>query len=383
MSARIKPPRILVRFDSQIASAPDPVQADCKRAERAAYLARLGRGAEAQTDIDAIRVRQAVGPPTAVIAWLNLAEGLLGQFRFNHSGQAGPGARDKLLRAHALGTAIGLTPLQALAAGWLAHIAFLRADFEAMVRHATEALRIAAADHHAVHSGVCLVLAKAHHLSGRLALALPWYERCRQHAVDDGDDAILSAQMHDMAWLRAQDIRAADCGLTGVPAGDPAHAVLGAESTVNFDRLIGSVNLHSTARIQRAQIMTVQRRFVEAVGLFEAEVADAAGADPSRLAADLLADRAWCRAHLQLPEAALADARRVQSIADPGMPPGNRAMVQARLAQTFDALDRPDEANAHRGLASAAWEAHRAVQADLVGRLAGLSAPVPARAFSG
>ena len=61
-----------------------------------------------------------------------------------------------------------------------------------------------------------------------------------------------------------------------------------------------------------------------------------------------------------------------------GCRPATGRWCRARLAQTFGALDLPDEANAHRVLASAAWHAHRAVQADLVGWLAGLSAPVPA-----
>lgn len=387
MSSRVKPPRILVRFESEIASASSPVRADCKRAERAAYLARLGRGANARKELDAIRSRYAARPQAAVVVWLNLLEGLLGHFGGIDHGD--PGAREKIRRAHALSTATGLASLQALAAGWLAHMAFLQAEFETMAGHAIEVLETAAADHHAARSRVCLVLAQAHHFSGRPEAALPWYERCRQHAVDDGDDATLSDQMHDMAWLRAQHIRAADCGLTGEPTEDAAHAVLGAESTVNFDRLIGSVNLRSTVRIQRAQIMTVQRRFAEAVGLFDAEAAKPAGpakarADGRRFEAELLADRAWCRAHLQMPDAALADARKVTSIDDPTAPPGGRAMVHARLAQTFDALDLSDDAQRHHALASAAWSEHRSVQVRLVALLAGLpSAAQGANKLSG
>lgn len=375
MSSRIKPPRILVRFESEIASASSPVRADCKRAERAAYLARLGRSANARKELDAIRSRYAARPQAAIVVWLNLLEGLLGHFD-----GVDPVAREKIRRAHALGTAAGLAPLQALAAGWLAHMAFLQGEFELMAGHAIEVFEIAAPDHHAARSRVCLVLAKAHHFSGRPEAALPWYERCRHHAVDDGDDATLSDQMHDMAWLRAQHIRAADCGLTGEPTEDAAHAVLGAESTVNFDRLIGLVNLRSTVRIQRAQIMTVQRRFADAAGLLDAEAAEmgkTAGGHGSRFEADLLADRAWCRAQLQMRDAALADARKVTSIDDPVALPGGRAMVQARLAQTFDALDLPDDAQRHRALASAAWVAHRSAQARLVALLAGLPGVEP------
>ena len=54
MSDRIDPPRLLVRLEAEIAAATSQLEADCKRAERAAYLARLARLEEAQIVVEAV-----------------------------------------------------------------------------------------------------------------------------------------------------------------------------------------------------------------------------------------------------------------------------------------------------------------------------------------
>ena len=68
--------RALARLDAAIASATDPNDATCRRAERAALLARHGHLEQARAELDALPHDE----PPRVAAWLALAEGLVRYF---------------------------------------------------------------------------------------------------------------------------------------------------------------------------------------------------------------------------------------------------------------------------------------------------------------
>ena len=130
MSEKMKLSRLELRLEAEISAAPSVLEADCKRAELAAYWVRLGRVAEVELTLQDLHHRYRAHPNVAISAWLNLVEGLVGHF-----GDMDPGARDKILRAHALSSAAGLLPMRALAAAWLAHFDYARLDVEATAVH--------------------------------------------------------------------------------------------------------------------------------------------------------------------------------------------------------------------------------------------------------
>ena len=68
----VKGSKLLVRLESEIVAARSSVEADCKRAERAAYLSRLGRVAEAGRELNAIRVKYESCPNAQISSWLHL-----------------------------------------------------------------------------------------------------------------------------------------------------------------------------------------------------------------------------------------------------------------------------------------------------------------------
>ena len=368
MSDRVGPSRLELRLEGEIAAAATALDADCKRAELAAYRTRLGRIVEVKTTLAELRQRYDSRPHVAISAWVNLVEGLVGHFS-----DMDPAARDKVLRSHALSTAAGLTPMRALSAAWLAHLDYLQVNVASMVRHVEVALALASGDAHGARSRASLVVAQAYHIAGDFGLAMPWYVRARWHAVAEGDDATISALMHNMAWLRAHDFRrsaflGAEC------AGMLKGALTGAESTENFDLLVGSVSLHSLVPILRAQILASVGREAEALVLYERHLGPALREGMKRLQADLVADMAWCRLVVGDIELALADALVAQGHIDPAGQFDDRALAHSRLAQVFELLKRPDEAAAHRKLANEAWSGHSQMQIQVIEALGNLSA---------
>lgn len=349
--------RLLSHLDAAIAAASLPSEADCLRAERAGLLARQGQLGEARNVIAALQAQYGQNPHTKVNAWILLAEGLTSYF--SDLGQA---AHDKVRRAHAVSAAARDVRLHALAAAWLAHMDYTGYDFDAMGRRVSEALQLADADHHSARARACLVIALAWHFGGRFETAQPWYAKARLHASAEGDEAMLSAIMYNMAGLLADQSRHAV--MTGEQ--DTAmlrRAELSLQSATNLDALIGIVSLDALVPLHRARVCTLQGRWAEAVSLYEAHFSDGLLQGLDRMRASLGADLAWCRLQLGQIDQAAKDAVAAQIAVAHDRDADDRAAAHHRLSQVFARLGQPEAAAEHRERAAADWQTHEREQA--------------------
>ncbi len=352
--------RLLTHLDAAIAAATQAGQADCLRAERAGVLARQGQMAEARTVLSALQAQYARQPNLSVSAWLSLAEGFVSYFS-----DLNRAARDKISRAYALGTAARDTRLRALSVAWIAHMDYVDHDMEAMARHIGECFELAGPEHHAAQARACLVVAQAYHYGGRFDSAQPWYAKTRQHANTEGDEAMLSAVMHNMAGLLANESR--QTVLRGVE--DEAatrRAMLGVESTGNFDALVGTGSLDALVPLLRAQVSSLQGRWGDAVALYEAHFSDGLVQGLDRMRAFLGADLAWCRLQLGQTERALKDALAADVAASHDRDVDDRAAAHSRLAQVFARLGQAEAAARHQAQADIDWRMHERDQALVV-----------------
>lgn len=356
MSDRLKPSRLELRLEAEVEAAPTSLEADCKRAELAGYQARLGRVADAKSTLAALHQRYDSRPHVAISAWLNLVEGLIGHFS-----DMDPAARDKVLRAHALSTAAGLTPMRALSAAWLAHLDYSRLDVEAMRRHLVQAFEFSHLEQDSVRSRADLVVAQSLHLAGRYNLALPWYMRARMHASREGDDATVSAVLHNTAWLHMSTLRQASfSGRTGLT--ECAHTLTSAESTRNFDELFGVSSLAALEPILRAQVHSLMGSAAEAFGIYATYLPRAGFRGALRLRGNLLADQAWCRIVLGDNTGALEDALAASSSLSDDTQVDDLAAAHSRLAQVFNQLGHVQVAVRHMNSAAIAWRSFSDLQ---------------------
>lgn len=362
--------RLLRELDLRITSAKSQVDQDCLLAERACYLARRGFLTDADNTVRILRARYAHAPLDIVLARINLAEGLIHHFR-DMSDQA----REKFLRAHALSEVSENGPLIALSAAWLAHLDYLQGDVVAMTKHLDRALQHATPENHSAMSRATLVVADAYHLAARLDLALRWYAASRVHAAAEGDDATLSAYMHNMAWLRAANLRQNQfCSRPQSP--DGAYALMSANSVFNFDQHLGEVSLQSLVPILRAQILSLTGQFVEALDLYEEHLSHALQEGLQRMHSNLLADKAWCKLQVGDKEGALADAAVAKSLITPNTHCDDTASTHSRLSHLYAEVGDAVSAKEHSESAAKAWQFHSALQESIVQHLATLSFPI-------
>lgn len=360
MSDNVKLSRLELRLEAEISSASSVLEADCKRAELAAYRVRLGRVEEVELTLKELHQRYKAHPHVAISAWLNLVEGLVGHF-----GDMGPGARDKILRAHALSSAAGLLPMRALSAAWLAHFDYLEVNVDSMARYISEALTLSTETHHSTRSRLGLVVAQSYHISGYIDIALVWYMKARDHALSDGDDATISALMHNMAWLRGHELRRRFF-LEQAEDVSTKHALLSAESTGNFDSIIGAISLGSLIPLLKAQILSVSGRESEALIIYERHLIPALDKGMGRLQSDLVADMAWCRLRIGQTSRARQDAALAALTINPVGHFDDQALAHSRLAQIFQVLGDTETSVLHRRLAIDAWAGHSLLQRRIV-----------------
>ena len=338
--------RLLATLEEAIKKTASPIEAQCLRAERAALLARQGQLERAMGVIDELNSQLAWQPHNNLVrGWVALAEGLHGYYTV-----IGVGGHEQLELAYKLAQDCGAagTRLRATTAAWLANLMFGDSDTGRMVALIREALDTAAPEHRGARARATLVAGFAYHFGGQSARAQPWYDASRRHAIADGDEAHMSALMHNQAWVRAAQARMALLFGAEGEAQSMAQALIGAESIGYYDAGIGTASLGSLVPMLRAQVLTAHGRWAEALALFAANFDSALGEGLKRFAPCLLADRAWCEWHEGHADKARALAGAAeQALAEP-IDTDDHAMALARLAQVREALGESSIAARHR-----------------------------------
>lgn len=362
------PSRLLMRLDAAIAAESDPVRADCLRAEQATYMARQGRQEDARALLDELRRRYDTRPRVEITVWINLAEGMI-----DFCCGDGTHTYDKVLRAHALSTAAGLPPMRALTAAWLAHLEYTRHGIEPLTRYVVLALETSRSDHHAARSRSSLVVAEALQFAGRLDLALPWYRRAREHANSESDEETISAIMLNMAGIRFDHLRQVELSGDG-DAGQGQHALLGAESTKNYDQMVGSIGQSTFVPLLQAQILSLHGKHREALELYRQHIAASVHQRQERLQSYMLSDQAWCKANTGQAQAALDDIEAALANLGADTQVDDRASTHSRVAQVFRLLGVNDEdAAKHEARAKALWAEFAEFQSKIVANLSGVT----------
>lgn len=342
--------RFLDRIDAEILQAPDAVTADCLRAKQASFLIRQGYAEEASAILKELRSRYNARPDARVSCWLNLVEGLSYLF----AGVEGDPS-DKFSRALALATAAKLGSAGALAAAWLAHIKFSSLDFHGVSRFVNLSLESAGDDDHQALARADLVGAISLHLANRYDLAKNWYAAARNHAVAEGDEATISALMHNVTCMGVANLRQRTLCNTPSFDGSP-NTRLEAESTISYDELIGTQSLSSWVPILKAQVASLTGKPAEALRIYENNMSVARDQGMGRVLSYMHADIAWCYARVENFPSAHRNAEDAIANLTTATLVDDKAATHQRLADTFKLLGAVDKATEHGEQAKLAWD---------------------------
>lgn len=353
--------RLLLQLEAQIRSADDRTTWARSLCRQASHLARQGDADPARAAIATVRQEFGTALEPEVAAWLMLAEGIL-----HFVDDRTIAARDRILRAHGICLAYGSHRALPTCAAWLSSIEFNRSRYPEMAAYAREALTRAAADDHQARARASLVVADAWHFSGSFERARPWYDATRHHATSEGDEAAVSAMLHNVAAYRAGNVCLADAVGERLPE-EARRASMEAASATNYDFAVGTKSFRNLIPRLSAQLLIVEREFAKAMRVLS-------GIDPlalpSRLHAVHYADQAVCTLSLGDEDAAGVLGRDALAHLDTAVDDDDTAYVGARLSALFAALGDDGLSLECAQRADAALQSHRRTQAELRAMLA-------------
>ncbi len=206
-------------------------------------------------------------------------------------------ASDRYQRARAIAIASGQDDLQARADSLIALLEYGLHHFERTFWYLEEAAKRASIDDKETLCRICMITAQTLHLANSYDIAMKWYQKAKYFANEVHDDASMSALLHNMASIWAVNWRNSQLG--EIATNDsPQVARVGADSTFNFDQIIGSSALGALTPLMKAQILSLETKYDEALMIYTEMLASLSLKALGGWRSWLIADMAWCSLEL-------------------------------------------------------------------------------------
>jgi hypothetical protein len=292
-------------------------------------------------------------------AWITFCEGLI-----EHFGTLTERAIRAYKRAYAVSIAAGDIELAAIASAWIANAEYMAGNLAAVPGALVQTFTYADRGNAAARSRACVVVADMHNYAGDTVSARAWYKRARDAAVDDGDIAMQSVAMCNDAGYRVANVVLDDCR-----GGADEHAVMLAsisvDSVANLDLGLGLRHLTSMVPLLRAEVRTVQRKWDEAIGLFDAFLCDKSVEMHNRLRPKYRAQHAYCLARSGDRAAAVKEISAALEDVDACPDFDDLYVLHTRAASVFELASMHDTRQTHMIAAERCLSAFGAFQAEL------------------
>lgn len=261
-------------------------------AKKAGVLARYSYVVEARSIISELNKANSQYD-SRLSGWIIFAEGMIEHFEKLDNQKS----KEKFLRSFLVGQMAYDRELSGAAAAWMALCEFVSGQIQAAIDHVITAFEWSDSDFGEARGRACMVLADAFNWAGDLSAAKLWYKKARNHAIHDGDIAMQNVMLFNYAAFNISSMNLADC-IGEIDSEDYKYISLEVSSAKNLNTAIGIQTLSSLISIMQAELCVVQRKWAEAVNLFDAHI-DAIVADgQARIMPRLVAQRAWCKANL-------------------------------------------------------------------------------------
>lgn len=363
MTAKPWRPRTLEKLDALILAARSEQEKRILLVKKACALTRFSLIEEASAILDRVRSNRDAYDPR-LSAWVMLSEGLQ-----HHFGSLAERARRDFRRAYAVSVATGDLELAAVASAWIASAEFTASNLPAVPSALVQTFTYADRSNAAARARACLVIADMVNCAGDPLSARHWYKQARDAAVEEGDIAMQSVGMYNDAAYRVWNVVLSDCD-----QGADEHLVMLASVSVdsvgNLDLGLGVRRLTSLIPLLRAEVLTVQRKWDEAIGLFDAFLCDRSVEAKGRVMPKLQAQRAYCLAMVGDYDVAVKEVQRaIEEAATCTEDFDDLFVMHTRAAAIFERASMQDECLTHRASAKRCLDAFRAFQVELQGSL--------------
>lgn len=349
--------RIITTLDQRIREAKDNTTRNVLFAQKAIALARFSLIGEARTLVQQLRK---VNPSyeARLSAWIMFAEGVIEHAEHLNM----PKAKDRILRAHLVAQAANDPGLAATAAAWLAYFTFVEGKYLETKDYLKKAFAWSIEEDWEARSRGCMVLGSGFYFAGELEKAKAWFQRARDAAVKSGDVAMQNTILFNASAFHVSQLTLLDCiGL--VDETELNFAVMSSRSVSNLNTALGIANQPSMIALQRAELFTLERKWSEALELFDLHIDQGIAEGQSKWAPKFYAQRAWCKANLGNYDGARSDIQQALNEGAQNFDPDDCAVLHLRISAAAKLLGQTELENLHLNEGNTYLALHREHQA--------------------
>ncbi len=291
-------------------------------------------------------------------AWIMFAEGVIEHSETYNIAKS----RDRIIRAHLVGQAANDPTLAGTAAAWLADFDFLQGHYKESADYLEKAFTWSRIADSEARSRACMVLGSAFSFSGDRSSSNKWIGAARSHAVESGDIAMQNSILFNSSALHVSKLSLVDCVGTVDPV-ELNFVAMSAQSASNLNDALGISNQPSMIPVQRAEILTIQKRWQEAQGLFDSHIEQLNLQGQSKWAAKFIAHRAWCKSNIGDYSGSRSDISLALELIDSNLDPDDLCVLHSRVAAALEKVGDFAAAARHRVLANQSLDEYSRQQA--------------------
>lgn len=352
-------PKTLERLDAAIQSCRSEKEKRILLVKKACALTRFSLIEQGSSILQDVRSKSDYYDPR-LKAWVMFCEGLI-----EHFASLAERAKSGFKRAYAVSVASGDIELAAISSAWLAVSEFNAGNLAAVPSALVQSFTYADRNNSAARARSCLVVADMYNFAGDITSARAWYQRGRNAAVDDGDIAMQSVGMYNDATYRVWNVVLNDCR-GNVDSHQLMLASIAVDSVGNLDLGLGVRRLTSMVPLIRAEVRTVERKWDEAIGLFEAYLSDRSVEVHNRLMPKFQAQLAYCLAMSGEQDRAVREMRKILEEATTCTEDfDDLFVIHSRAASVFEGASMEADGSSHREAAQRSLKAFLVFQDEL------------------
>lgn len=273
-------------------------------------------------------------------------------------------SKDRVFRAHLVGQVVNDPTLAGTSAAWMAQFTLAEGKIAEARDYLVKAFDWTTANDHEARSRAFTVMGLAFLTAGEPENARNWMQRARNHAVASGDIAMQNIILYNTAAFQAMRLTLLDCTATVDPA-DLQFSVMSAQSAGNLNSALGISNQSSMVPVQRAELLTIEKRWAEAIELFDAHIDTSTAQGLAKWAAKFYAQRAWCKANLADFEGCKSDLQLVIQDTNQSSDADDLAIVHFRVAASARLMQEKELSDFHQAMGEKCLAKFRDYQSEM------------------
>lgn len=352
--------RIISNIDARIRVASSRSERNILFAQKAFVLARHSQIPEARETVRELRQINSQYEDPKLSAWIMFAEGVI---EYSDTMDVAK-SKDRIFRSHLVGQVVNDPTLAGTSAAWMAQFNLVERKIPETRDYLIKAFSWTKVDDNEARSRACMVLGIAFLFASEPEKGRHWMQKARNHAVASGDIAMQNIILYNSAACQTSDLVLLDC--TSIV--DPSKlqfAVMSAQSSGNLNTALGISNQPSMVPVQRAELFTVERKWSEAIEIFNAHIAPSEVQGQARLVAKFYAQRAWCKANLEDFDGCRSDLQYALRDGNQSSDSDDLAVVHFRVAACARLMQDEELYTFHQAMAEKCLENFKAYQATL------------------